>query len=383
MLLSLNWIKEYVDFPTDLTLEKLSHDLTMSTVEVEGIEDLGESLKNILVGKITKVESHPSADRLRVVMVNIGQEEDVQIVCGGSNLEVGQDVVVAIPGSFVTWHGEGDKVEIKASKLRGVESYGMICASEEIGLAGLFPSKDNHEIMDITHLNAKAGEEISKVLNINDQILEIDNKSMTNRPDLWCHYGMARELAAIYKLKLKELPKINLENLSSGFDVEIENKEKCRRYSNLVYENVVVKDSPYWLKNALNKVGIRPKNLLVDITNYVMMVTGNPNHAFDKKKLSEKIVVRDAKKDEKLTLLDEQELKLKEEDLVIADNKQAIALAGIMGGIDDSISNDTNEMVIEVASFDKLSIRHTAKNYGLRTESSIRFEKGIDSDRVD
>lgn len=382
MKLSLNWIKKYVDLPEDLSMDKLSHDLTMSTVEVEGIEDLGKSFHNIVAGKITKVEAHPQADRLRIVQVDIGTGEDSQIVCGGSNLEVGQFVVVSKPGSFVTWHGEGEKVEIKASKLRGVPSAGMICASEEVGLAELFPSKSDHEIMDITHLKPEPGQNIADLLDMNDYILEIDNKSMTNRPDLWCHYGMARELAAIYKTELKKLPQGDYKTAGEGFKVEIDNKDKCHRYANLVYSNVKADKSPLWLQSALTKVGIRPINILVDITNYAMMTTGNPTHAFDKNHINEKILARNAKENEKLVLLDGQELELNEKDLVIADKDKAVALAGIMGGEHDSILPETESMIVEVANFDKLSVRHTATRYTLRTDSSIRFEKGIDAERV-
>lgn len=382
MKLSLNWIKKYVTLPQDLTLEKLSHDLTMSTVEVEGIEDLGKSFNNIVAGKIKEVMPHPQADRLRIVIVDIGEETDAQIVCGGSNLEISQDVVVAKPGSFVTWHGEGEKVEIKNSKLRGVPSYGMICASSEIGLSDLFPEKGDHEIMDITHLNPTPGTNIADLLDLRDYVLEIDNKSMTNRPDLWCHYGMARELAAIYKTELKPLEKENFEIASKGYDVKIENEEKCRRFANLTYKGVENTQSPFKMQLDLTKVGIRPINILVDITNYAMMTTGNPTHAYDMDHIKGEIVVRDAKDNEKLTLLSSEELELSSEDLVIADEEKAVGLAGIMGGKNDSILDSTKDIIIEVANFDKLTVRHTATKYQLRSESSIRFEKGIDASRV-
>lgn len=192
MKVSLNWIKDYVDLPADLSAEQLSSDLTMRTVEVEDIENRADSLKGVLVGTISSVAAHPDADRLRIVQVDVGRSEELQIVCGGSNLEVGQKVVVAVPGSWVRWHGEGEPVEIKSSKLRGVRSDGMICAASEVSLEGLFPAADEHEIMDLTHFTgAENGKEVADVLKLNDLILEIDNKSMTNRPDLWGHYGLS------------------------------------------------------------------------------------------------------------------------------------------------------------------------------------------------
>ncbi len=203
MKLSLNWIKDYVKLPDDMDLTRLAYDLTMSTVEVEGVERLADRFDKIIVGEIIEVLPHPNADKLRICRVNIG-EEVKEIVCGGSNLEAGMKVVVACPGAMVRWHGEGEPVEIKNAKLRGVESFGMICASVEVGLADLFPAAQEHEIMDVTALNVAAGTPIATALGLDDIILEIDNKSMTNRPDLWGHYGIAREIAALYDLPLVE-----------------------------------------------------------------------------------------------------------------------------------------------------------------------------------
>lgn len=197
MLVSLDWIKDYVKLPDDMDLKKLAYDLTMSTVEVEDTIELARQFDGLVVGVIKAVNPHPNADKLRVCTVDIGGR-DKEIVCGGSNLYRGEKVVVALPGAMVKWHGEGDLVEIKESKLRGVDSYGMICASSEIGLGDLLPADGDHVIADLANFDCKAGQPIAEVLDLDDIILEIDNKSMTNRPDLWGHYGIAREISALY-----------------------------------------------------------------------------------------------------------------------------------------------------------------------------------------
>lgn len=385
MKLSLNWIREYVDLPEDLTMEKLSYDLTMRTVEVEGTENLGKALENIVVGKIISVDPHPKADKLRMVTTDVGLGENKVIICGGSNLEPGQLVVVAKPGSYVVWHGVGEPVEIKESKLRGETSWGMICGANEVGLEDLFPVSDESaaEIVDLSSIDCKPGDNISDVLGLNDTILEIDNKSLTNRPDLWGHYGIARELAAIYGKELKQLPKFELDENMPVYPVEIEDSELCRRYIAVSLENVVNEPSPMWLKSALLKVGLRPINNIVDITNYIMLAVGQPTHGFDRTHVSDGIVVRSAKENEKLLLLDGKELNLGPKNLVIADHKQALGLAGIMGGEKDSILPDTKEVILEIANFSPACVRKTTQEFGLRTEASIRYEKGVDTQRVD
>lgn len=199
MKVSLNWIRDYVQLPADADLKKLAYDLTMSTVEVEDATDLGASFHDMVVGVINTIEQHPNADKLKVCKTDIGGRVE-DIVCGGSNLREGMKVAVALPGAMCKWHGEGDLVEIKKSKLRGVDSYGMICGAVEIGLADLFPTKEEAHILDLSDFDAPAGTPLADALDLNDIILEIDNKSMTNRPDLWGHYGIAREIAALYDL---------------------------------------------------------------------------------------------------------------------------------------------------------------------------------------
>ena len=384
MLISLNWIREYVDLPDDLTMDKLSYDLTMRTVEVEGSYNPADGLENIVAGKILEVKPHPEADRLRLVMTDVGLNEPVQIVCGGSNLEPEQMVVVALPGSFVRWHGEGEPVAIKKSKLRGEPSFGMICSSSEVGnLEELFPASDDNEIMDISDFKAKPGTPIAEVLNLSDIILEIDNKSLTNRPDLWGHYGLARELAAIYNSPLKPLPKFKAPTNIDQYPVTIENTDHCKRYVASHFKNLKVQASPWELQRKVWSVGMRPINNIVDMTNYVMLATGQPTHGFDESHVHEGIVIRNAQAGEKLELLDKQVLELLESDLLICDSKNPIGLAGVMGGKKDSILPETTEMVLEVASFASTAIRKSTQEHGLRTEASMRFEKGINTQRVD
>lgn len=384
MKVSLNWIKDYVDLPADLSPEQLSSDLTMRTVEVEDIENRADSLKGVLVGTISSVAAHPDADRLRVVQVDVGKPEELQIVCGGSNLEVGQKVVVAVPGSWVRWHGEGEPIEIKTSKLRGVRSDGMICAASEVNLEGLFPAADEHEIMDLTHFpGAENGKEVADVLKLNDLILEIDNKSMTNRPDLWGHYGLARELAAIYDLPLRPLPPFVCPADLPETPVSIEDPEACGRYLATVWEGVKAVTSPYWMQVRLELLGHHPRNLLVDLSNYVMLATGEPNHAFDLDCLHGDIQVRRAKAGEKLLLLDESELDLDPQDLLITSGDKAVGLAGIMGGKGYSIRENTRNMLMETAIFDPRLIRKMSQRHELRTDAEARFEKGIDDARAE
>ncbi len=380
MKLSLDWIKDYVQLPDDMDLKRLSYDLTMSTVEVEDAEDLGAAFDKLIVGEIKEVLPHPNADKLRICKTDIGGEIK-DIVCGGVNLSNGMKVVVACPGAMVRWHGEGEPVEIKNAKLRGVESFGMICASSEVGLADLFPAAEA-EIMDISAFDAPAGTPIADALDLNDIILEIDNKSMTNRPDLWGHYGIARELAALYDLPLKELKPFDPTGLPQ-LTVEVRDTERCPRYIGSEIQGLSVKPSPYKMQNRIWKVGMRPINALVDVTNYVMLATGQPTHAFDADNISDHIIVRRAEDKEKLLLLNDQDLELTTDDLVIADSESAVGLAGVMGGAKDSVLPKTNRVILEVANFNAAGIRRTALRYENRTEAAARYEKAVDPERCD
>ena len=383
MKVSLNWIKKYVDLPKDITNEQIMRDLTIRTVEVEDMVNTGDKFKDIVVGKIIEVNPHPNADLLKICLVDIGEDEYKQIVCGGENLYPNELVVISKPGAMVYWHGEGDLVEIKETKMRGVSSYGMICGATEVYLSELFPPKNEKEIVDLTGLDVKPGENISDALNLGDTILEIDNKSLSNRPDLWGHYGIARELSVIYNVPLKEL-EINKPDGLPEYKVSIEEKDKCKRYAAVKIEGVDAKESPSWMKTLITNAGMRPINAIVDITNYVMMAVGQPTHAFDSTHVEgEKIVVRNARENEKLLLLDNNELDLTTDDLVICDESSPLALAGIRGGKKDSILPETTSVVLEVANFSAGTIRKTGKRFAEKTDASIRYEKGIDTQRVD
>ena len=353
-------------------------------MEVEDAVDLGASFHDMVVGVINTIEQHPNADKLKVCKTDIGGGRVEDIVCGGSNLREGMKVAVALPGSVCRWHGEGEPVEIKKSKLRGVDSYGMICGAVEIGLESLFPSTEEAHILDLSGFDAPAGTPLAAALDLNDIILEIDNKSMTNRPDLWGHYGIAREIAALYDLPMVEFPHFdrNVEN-TAGFHVTVEDAERCPRYLSAQIEGLYVKPSPYQMQSRIWKVGMRPINALVDVTNYVMLATGQPTHAFDSDHIAGHVIVRRAGEGEKLLLLNGKELVLSSDDLVIADDAGVVGLAGVMGGAKDSILPETSKVILEVANFDAKGIRRTALRYDNRTEASARYEKAIDPERCD
>jgi len=384
MRVSLNLIKKYVDLPSSITPKQIAYDLTLRTVEVESVENTSEKYNNIVVGKILEIRKHPNADALKICITDIGLEEPVQIVCGGSNLYVGEYVIVSKPGAKVVWHGEGEPVLIKETKMRGESSYGMICGATEVYLDSFFPPKDDHEIVDLKGIDCTPGQNIADIICMDDTVLEIDNKSLTNRPDLWGHYGVARELSAIYEAPLKELNKIEIAKNLPEYKIEIKEPEKCRRYVGIEIDNVYEKQSPMWMQALLVNAGMRPINAIVDITNYVMLAVGQPLHAFDKTHVAgEKIIVRNAKKDEELLLLDNNTILLTEDDLVICDEEDAMALAGIRGGKKDSILPETTAILLEVANFTATTIRKSGKRFDEKTDASIRFEKNIDTERVD
>ncbi|MDR1917198.1 MAG: phenylalanine--tRNA ligase subunit beta [Synergistaceae bacterium] len=383
MKISLDWIRDYVELPNDLEVSKLMYDLTMSTVEVEGADVLRDRFENIVIGDILEVLPHPNADKLKICRTDIGDGETHEIVCGGINLAPGMKVAVAKPGAMVRWHGEGEPVEIKNAKLRGVESYGMICASSEIGIFELFPFTEAATIVDLSAFGASCGTNLAEALGIDDVILEIDNKSLTNRPDLWGHYGVARELAALYGIPMKKLPVFRPKEGAAGINIVIDNPERCARYIGVKIENVSPKPSLFNIQSRIWRVGMRPINALVDITNYVMLAVGQPTHAFDSDNIEGHITVRSAGDGERLLLLNGKELSLRKSDLVIADDEGAVGLAGIMGGAKDSVLDKTERVILEIANFEPIGIRRTTQHHELRTEASIRYEKGIDPQRAD
>ena len=384
MKVSLNLIRKYIDLPESLTDEQIAYDMTLRTVEVEKVENTALKFHDIVVGKILEVKKHPNADKLRICMVDVGEAEPIQIVCGGSNLYEGEYVVVSKPGAEVVWHGEGEPVKVSKTKMRGEISCGMICASSEVYLSDFFQKEGETEIIDLKGFDCKPGDNVANLFGMNDTVLEIDNKSLSNRPDLWGHYGIARELSAIYDVPLKELPKYELDKNLPEYNVQIKDTEKCNRYVAVEIDGINEKQSPIWMQSLLSKTGQRPINAIVDITNYVMMAVGEPLHAFDKTHVSgEKIIVRNAKENEELLLLDNNSIKLTTDDLVICDESDAMALAGIRGGKKDSILPETKGIVLEIANFSADTIRKTGKRFAEKTESSMRYEKGMDTQRVD
>ena len=382
MKLSLDWIKDYVKIPDDMDLSRLAYDLTMSTVEVEDVLELASKFDKMVVGLVKEVLPHPNADKLKVCKTDIGNDEVRDIVCGGINLVEGMKVAVARPGAMVRWHGEGELVELGNAKIRGVESYGMICAASEIGLSELFSSIEEANILDLSAFEAKAGEPLADALDLNDVILDIDNKSISNRPDLWGHYGIARELAALYNLPLVDIEAYNPPEIPDII-AEIDDTERCPRCIATRIEGLSVKPSPFEMQSRIWRVGMRPINALVDITNYVMLATGQPTHAYDSDNIEGHITVRRAEESEELLLLNGQSLKMSKDDLIIADKKSPVGLAGVMGGNKDSILPDTDKVILEIANFEAINIRRTAARYETRTEAATRYEKAIDPERAD
>lgn len=371
MYISLNWLKDFVKIPAKLEANDIAKKLTDHTVEVEGFINQAEQFNNIVVGKVLEVVKHPNADRLRLAVVDV-KKEKLHIVCGAPNLAEGQLVPVALIGAVMP-----NGLEIKESEIRGEKSYGMICAEDELGIG------KSHEGILVLDEKAKIGEPFSEYLKANDIVLEIDNKSLSNRSDLLSHYGIARELGALFDLTLKPYEKLAenkfefLDNKSGKLEVKIDDKEACPRYMAVKVEGVEVKESPAWLKERLIAVNQHPINNIVDLTNYVMLECGQPMHAFDASKV-EKINVRHAHKEEVLEMLDEKERVLSEDDVVISNGKDALAVAGIMGGKDSGISEVVTSIIIESANFKAATIRKTSQKLGLRTEASTRFEKSLD-----
>lgn len=391
MQISFNWLKKYVKLPDSVSALEVAEKLKLSTVEVEGIIQPGALLEKVLVGKVLSVEKHPNADKLKVCQVDVGTET-VTIVCGGSNVVAGMLTVVAKVGAKVKWHGEGEPVELKPTAIRGIESFGMICGADEVGLTAQFPKKEEKEIVDLGLANPplprpsgelRPGTPLAEALGMTDAIFEIDNKSLSNRPDLWGHYGLAREVAVLFNREVKpyKTKKIK-EHEDYKVTVSIDDQKMCSRYLAVAVTGVSVKESPAWLQQALMAAGVRPINNVVDVTNYVMLDIGQPMHAFDARKLSSStnidIRVKKANAGEVFKTLDDVERKLVEGAALIAAPEKVVALAGVMGGEDSAIAPDTTTIVLEAANFDAALIRRTSTGLGLRTDSSVRFEKSLD-----
>ena len=368
MLVSYNWLKQYTNVEDNANA--LAEKITRGGIEVEGVEYLAEEISNVVVGYVVSKEKHPDAEKLNVCQVNVGEEENLQIVCGAPNVDAGQYVIVAKVGAKLPG------IKIKKAKLRGVESQGMICSLGELGLSKSVVPKNYQEGIYVFETEQELGSDVVKLLGLNDYILDL---SITpNRADALSMRGLTYELGALYnnKVDFKDVEKEeNYE--ATSLQVAIESGS-CRNYVGQVVKNVEVKDSPLWLQTRLMNSGIRPINNIVDITNYVLLEFGQPMHAFDKDLVGDKIVVRDAKEGEVLETLDGEERKLQATDLVITDGTRAIALGGVMGGKNTEVSEKTKNIILESAYFNPTSVRRTSAAHGLRSDSSARFEKGID-----
>lgn len=368
MLVSYNWLKQYTNVEDNANA--LAEKITRGGIEVEGVEYLAEEISNVVVGYVVSKEKHPDAEKLNVCQVNVGEEENLKIVCGAPNVDAGQYVIVAKVGAKLPG------IKIKKAKLRGVESQGMICSLAELGLSKSVVPKNYQEGIYVFETEQELGSDVVEVLGLNDYILDL---SITpNRADALSMRGLTYELGALYnnKVDFKDVEKEeNYE--ATSLQVAIES-DSCRNYVGQVVRNVEVKSSPLWLQTRLMNSGIRPINNIVDITNYVLLEFGQPMHAFDKDLVGDKIVVRDAKEGEVLETLDGEERKLQTTDLVITDGTRAIALGGVMGGKNTEVSEETKNIILESAYFNPTSVRRTSAAHGLRSDSSARFEKGID-----
>ena len=386
---SLSWMKAYVP-DLDCTAQEYTDAMTLSGTKVEGFEELDKNLDKIVVGRINQIEKHPDADKLVVCQVQIDEDgKEVQIVTGAANVKEGDKVPVVLDGGHVaSSHKDGESengFKIKKGKLRGVESFGMMCSIEELGSNtdmypdaaqdGIYILSDNPEYKD-----APIGSDAVELLGLHDVVFEYEITS--NRVDCFGVTGIAREAAATFGKELV-LPVVtktgNGEDVNDYVSVEVQNPELCPRYTARVVKNIKLAPSPEWMQRRLASVGIRPINNIVDITNYVMEEYAQPMHAYDLDKLAgKKIVVRKAKKDEPFVTLDGQERKLDDSMLVICDGEKPVGIAGIMGGENSKITDDVSTMLFEAATFDGTNIRLSGKKLGMRTDAQAKFEKGLD-----
>ncbi|MBE7054139.1 MAG: phenylalanine--tRNA ligase subunit beta [Ruminococcaceae bacterium] len=373
MKFPINWLNDYVDV-TEYTPEQIAHYMTMSGSKVEAVENIGDQIDRVVVGKILEIEKHPDADKLQICKIDVGNEV-LQIVTGAHNISVNDYIPVALDNSKLP-----GGIVIKKGKLRGVESNGMLCSFNELALTKEdVPYADENGIL-IFPKPYELGMDVKEIFGLNESIIEFE--ITPNRSDCFSVIGLAREAAATFDKPLnikKPDVKANNENVNDYAKVTVLDTEKCPRYTARVVKNVKIEESPKWLKDRLKLSGIRSINNIVDITNYVLLEYGQPMHAFDLDKLSGKeIVVRCAKDGEKITTLDEQEHNLDSSMLLICDKENPSCVAGVMGGMDSEITEDTKTILFESASFFGPSVRITAKKLGMRTESSARFEKGLD-----
>lgn len=372
MLLPINWLNSYVDI--DIRPKDLADGLTYSGSHVESITSMERGVEGVVIGKIVEIDKHPDADKLFITKIDIG-EELLTIVTGAKNLKKNDVVPLAKIGSKLA-----NGVEIGATEFRGVLSEGMLCSLNELGYMDSVIAKEFRDGIFVFDKEYPLGDDVKKYLQMDDNVIEFE--ITPNRPDCLSIYGMARETAATFNKNLKEIKPVlkneqdDIDNFANGIEIQT---PYCTRYYSRVIKDVVIRPSPLWLQTTLMNAGVRPINNIVDITNYVMLELGQPLHAFDLDNLSgKKIIVRQAKNNESLTTLDNTQRILDEKDIVIADASDSIGLAGIMGGLDSEITQNTRTVLLEGANFNEKHIRLTSKKLSLRTEASTRFEKGID-----
>ena len=368
MKISLNWIKDYIDL-SGISTEEIVEKLTMCGLEVEDYVDQNKTYSGIVVGLVKEVQKHPNADKLTICTVFDGKS-DLQVICGAPNVKEGLNVAFAQIGSIIP----NGNMEMKKVKIRGVESNGMICAEDELGLS------DDHSGIMILNNDLSAGTQISEALKLNDVILEI--AITPNRPDALSHLGVARDLSAIFNRDLR-IPKIDLQESQNDTNqlakVDIEDRINCPRYSATVVSGITIQESPEWLKSRLSKIGLRPINNVVDVTNFILHELGQPLHAFDLDQLAgKKIIVKSLSDELKFTTLDSKERILPAGTLMICDGDREVAIAGVMGGENSEVTSSTKNILIESAYFNPVSIRRTSKKLQLSTDSSYRFERGTD-----
>src|SRR2546430_9213655 len=365
MKFSVNWLREFVELPSNV--DELADSLTMAGIEIEGIEKRGANFDKVVVAQIKASEQHPNADRLTVCQVDDGSSETRQIVCGAKNYKVGDKVPLAWPGAVLV-----NDLKIKPSKLRGVESQGMLCSPSELGL-----SEDSDGLLVLSP-DARIGAPIASLFP-DDTILDVE--ITPNRGDLLSHFGLAREIAALTGKKLKSTPREGKIDIKKA-GVTIGATRECPFFSARKIDNVKVGPSPQWLRAKIESVGIRSINNIVDISNFVMLELGQPTHAFDADKLKGGINVRLARDGEKFLALDGRTYSLKPDNLVVADQERAVGIAGVMGGEETGVTDSTKNILLEAAYFLPTSVRRTARNLNLPSDASYRFERGVDPQMV-
>lgn len=365
MWISCNWLSRHVDL-TGVDLDELGQRFTLAVAELEGVERVGQHLRTVVVGHVLSAEPMEGT-KLRLCAVNTGEGEPRSIVCGAPNVAAGQRVPVALPGTTI---GE---LTIAERRVQGQLSQGMIASESELGLG------DDHSGIMVLEGSPEAGTSMAELFPVEDTLFEIDNKSLTHRPDLWGHRGIAREVAALLDRPLKALGHEVSFATERPLDLQVHDAVACPRYTAFTMDQVTIAPSPRWLSLLLHRVGVRSINNIVDATNFVMLDLGNPLHAFDRRQVhGDAIRVRRATDGEIFTTLDEQDRALNADDLLICDGDRPVALAGIMGGLNSGVADDTTQIVLEAATFDPSVVRFTSQKLGLRTDSSSRFEKSLD-----